>query len=153
MNLGVLLALLLPVAIVAQQRDTQAPAAAATGEISGTVVSAENNAEPLRRAVVTVTGGGLNPRSVLTDDAGRFNFTRLPGGTYSVTARKAAYLAAPFGAKRPGRTGMRWSSPARSARTSRSPCSVAPQSRACCATRPECPSAAWTSARSTRERC
>jgi hypothetical protein len=90
----------------AQQRDRPAPAAAATGEISGTVVNAENNAEPLRRAVVTVTGGGLNPRSVLTDDAGQFTFTRLPAGTYAVTARKAAYLAAPFGAKRPGRTGM-----------------------------------------------
>jgi uncharacterized protein (DUF2141 family) len=106
--LGVLLTTLLPAAIVAQQRDTQPPASAAvaTAEISGTVFSAENNAEPLRRVVVTVTGSGLNPRSVLTDDAGQFTFTRLPAGTFAVTARKAAYLAAPYGAKRPGRTGM-----------------------------------------------
>jgi len=105
---GVLLTLLLPIAIVAQQRDTPVTTTApiATAEISGKVVEAENNGQPLRRAVVTITGGSLNPRSVLTDDAGQFTFTRLPAGTYAVAARKAAYLAAPFGAKRPGRTGM-----------------------------------------------
>jgi hypothetical protein len=106
--LGLGLLVWLPLAVGAQQRDMPAPASAsvATAEILGTVVAAENNAEPVRRAVVTLTGGGLTARSVLTDDAGQFSFVRLPGGTYTVTARKAAYLAAPFGAKRPGRTGM-----------------------------------------------
>ena len=92
-------------AIAAQQRDTPAAPPAGTGEISGVVVAAEGNGEPMRRAVVTLTGGAPT-RSVLADDAGRFSFQRLPAGTYTVTARKAAYIAAPYGAKRPGRTGM-----------------------------------------------
>jgi uncharacterized protein (DUF2141 family) len=99
---------LLSIALSAQQRDAPAPSNApvGTGEISGVVVSAGGDPQPLRRAVVTLAGGVPTARSVLTDDAGRFTFTRLPAGTYSVTARKAAYLAAPYGAKRPGRTGM-----------------------------------------------
>lgn len=98
---------LLPLTLVAQQRDAPVPPTAqvGTGEISGVVVSAGSQTEPLRRAVVTLTGVP-NPRSVLSDDAGRFSFTRLPAGRFSVTARKAAYLAAAYGAKRPGRGGM-----------------------------------------------
>jgi hypothetical protein len=101
-------AVLLPIAMAAQQRDaTTTPAVpAGTGTISGVVLAADNAAQPLRRAVVTLTGGSLAARSVLSDDAGRFTIARLPAGTYTVTARKAAYLAAPYGARRPGRTGM-----------------------------------------------
>ncbi len=97
----------LPLALFAQQRDAGSkPAPAGSGEISGRVTTSETNPQPLRRAVVTVTGDIPNPRSVLTDDDGRFAFTRLPAGTFSVTAKKAAYLAAPFGARRPGRSGV-----------------------------------------------
>jgi hypothetical protein len=92
--------------LVARQRDQTTPAVTGTGEISGTVMSAERDPQPMRRAVVTISGGLPTPRSVITDDAGRFTFTRLPAGTYAVAARKAAYLAAPYGAKRPGRAGM-----------------------------------------------
>lgn len=101
-------ALGLPIAMAAQQRDvTTAPAApVGTATITGVVLAADNPGQPLRRAVVTLTGGSLAARSVLSDDAGRFTLTRLPAGTYTVTARKAAYLAAPYGARRPGRTGM-----------------------------------------------
>jgi hypothetical protein len=97
---------LLPLALLAEQRDTSKPAPAGSGEISGRVTTAEANPQPLRRAVVTLTGDVPNPRSVLTDDDGRFAFSRLPAGTFSVTAKKAAYLAAPYGARRPGRTGV-----------------------------------------------
>ncbi len=97
----------LPLSLFAQQRDAGSkPAPAGSGEISGRVTTSETNPQPLRRAVVTVTGDIPNPRSVLTDDDGRFAFTRLPAGTFSVTAKKAAYLAAPFGARRPGRSGV-----------------------------------------------
>jgi Carboxypeptidase regulatory-like domain len=99
--------LLLPASLLAQQRDTTAKptVVAGTAEISGTVVTADASPQPLRRVVVTLTGGVPTPRAVLTDDAGRFVFAGLPEGSFVVTARKAAYLAAPYGAKRPGRTG------------------------------------------------
>jgi Carboxypeptidase regulatory-like domain len=101
-------ALLLPILLLAQQRDatTQKPVPTGSGEISGRVVTTDRNPQPLRRAVVTLTGDVPTPRSVLTDDDCRFVFSRLPAGTFSVTARKAAYLATPYGARRPGRSGM-----------------------------------------------
>ena len=101
------LALLPIVLLVGQQRDASTqPTPAGTGEISGRVMSADSTPQPLRRAVVTLTGDVPNPRSVLTEDDGRFVFSKLPAGTFTVTARKAAYLTAPFGARRPGRPGM-----------------------------------------------
>ena len=94
-----------PAAAVAQRDASPSSVApAGTSTISGTVIAADSTAQPLRRAVVTLTGGP-RARSVMTDDAGKFAFTSLSAGTYGVTARKAAYLAAPYGAKRPGRTG------------------------------------------------
>ena len=102
------LGLLIPATLLAQQRDIGPPVPSPVGsaEISGAVVSADATPQPIRRAVVTLTGGIPNPRSVVTDDAGRFVFTGLPAGTYAVTARKAAYIAAPYGSRKPGRAGM-----------------------------------------------
>jgi uncharacterized protein (DUF2141 family) len=98
-------AMLWSLALAGQQRDatTQTAAITGTGEISGRVVSADANPQPMRRALVTLTGP--TTRSELTDDTGAFAFTALPAGTFTVTARKAAYLAAPYGARRPGRPG------------------------------------------------
>ena len=102
--------LLLSIALGAQQRDTPVAAAAAvsgTSEISGVVLSADTR-QPLRRVVVSVTSDQLPaPRSAITDDAGRFVFTRLPAGTYAITAKKAAYLATAFESPKPGRPGSR----------------------------------------------
>lgn len=105
---GFAAAAFLPIVLIAQQRDATSPqpVPAGTAEISGRVTSADATPQPLRRVVVTLTGRVANPRSVLTDDEGRFTFARLPAGTFLVTARKAAYLAAPYGARRPGRAGM-----------------------------------------------
>ena len=93
------------VSVLAQQRDTNKPPTAVptAGQISGVVQSPEG--QPVRRAVVTLTGDVPVPRSVLSDDSGAFTFPSLPAGTFSVTARKAAHLAAPYGAMRPGRSG------------------------------------------------
>lgn len=78
----------------------------ATGVIAGAVWSADQPPQPVRRAVVTLAGGGLtSPRSTLTNDAGEFTFSRLPAGTFTVTARKAAYIAAAYGSLKPGRPG------------------------------------------------
>jgi len=41
----------------------------------------------------------------VTDDAGRFRFTRLPAGRYSISARKAGYPQMNYGARRANRTG------------------------------------------------
>jgi hypothetical protein len=97
---------ILPIAALAQSRDATQPAAATgTGLIAGVVVTTDANPQPLRRAVVTISGDLARPRSAITDDSGAFAFRSLPAGSFAVTARKAAYLAAPYGAKRPGRAG------------------------------------------------
>jgi hypothetical protein len=90
-----------------QQRDTAAkPAAAApkgTAQINGVLRTADASPQPVRRAVVTISGGepAINARSVLTDDDGRFALGTLPAGRFTIVARKAAYLQAEHGATRP----------------------------------------------------
>src|ERR1051326_5705099 len=87
------------------QRDA-ATVPVGTGEIHGVVVGDESAPVPIRRAIVTVTGGDpASSRSVLTDDSGRFAVLRLPPGKFSVGVKKAAYLAAAYGAAKPGRQG------------------------------------------------
>src|SRR5688572_795562 len=97
---------LLPAVVAAQQRDVP-PTTVGTGEISGVVWSAGANPQPVRRVVVSVTGGSIQARSLITDDAGQFAFGKLPAGTYVVTAKKAAYLATEFGSTKPGRPGSK----------------------------------------------
>ena len=51
-----------------------------TASIAGTIVTDEQNSRPLSRAVVTLSGAALRPSLVaITDDAGRFAFSGLPG--------------------------------------------------------------------------
>ena len=97
----------MPLVIGAQQRDTRvAPPPAATGEITGIVWTADVTPQPMRRAVVTIAGGGLpSVRSVITDDSGMFTFSRLPAGTFTITAKKPAHLQAAYGSMKPGRPG------------------------------------------------
>ena len=92
----------------AQQSRDAASAKAPTGSavLSGTVTSAADPAVPIRRAIVTLAGAGLGiDRSVIASDDGTFTFERLPAGSFTVTASKASYLPASFGAKRPARPG------------------------------------------------
>ena len=77
-----------------------------TGSISGVVVSADQSDQPIRRAIVKLTGGDIVTNvSSVTDDRGRFVFTGLAAGRYTVMASKAAYLTSTHGATRPGRPG------------------------------------------------
>jgi uncharacterized protein (DUF2141 family) len=100
-------AALAPVAVLAQQRDARVTPAG-TGEISGVVWSADATPQPVRRVVVSISAAELPAaRSVITDDTGRFAFTRLPAGAYAITARKAAHLPTEHGSARPGRPGSR----------------------------------------------
>ncbi len=89
-----------------QSQTGRTPAAGvASASVSGMVVSAENPAQPIRRAIVTLSGGGMLSRSAVTDDEGRFAIGSVQGGTYRLAITKAAYLPTTFGAAGPGRPG------------------------------------------------
>jgi hypothetical protein len=78
---------------------TQDPSRTAT--VSGVVVS---GTQPLRRAIVTVTGSALPlPRSAITRDDGRFVIAGLPAGEVTVQATKRGYLAGAAGSGAPMR--------------------------------------------------
>jgi uncharacterized protein (DUF2141 family) len=98
--------LLTSVTTAAHQKRDVRTAPAGTAEISGVVWSSETPRQPVRRVVVSISGTTLpDVRSVITDDSGRFSIGRLPAGTFSVTARKATWLDAKYGAEKPGRPG------------------------------------------------
>jgi hypothetical protein len=70
-----------------------------TARLSGDVVNDEVPPRPVRRAIVSLTGEGLAiRRSVITDDGGRFEFTGLPAGRFTLTSSRASLLAVPYGA-------------------------------------------------------
>jgi uncharacterized protein (DUF2141 family) len=94
-------------AMAAQQRDAAPgqPPPAGTAVISGVIRSAEPTPTPVPRAIVTVTFGRV-VRTTLSDDDGRFSIGGLPAGTFTVAARKAAWLPAQHGATRPGSHGV-----------------------------------------------
>jgi hypothetical protein len=97
----------LPVAKQAQApvRDTTARiSAAGTATIAGSVVSMETSPSPIRRAVVTLTGTGISTFvQAVTDDDGRFVFSAVPAGRFSITAEKPAYLKSYYGSTRVSR--------------------------------------------------
>jgi hypothetical protein len=63
-------------------------------------------AQPVRRAIVTLSGGALAVgRSAVTDDEGRFVIARVPDGEFTLSATRPGFIKAAFGASRPGRPG------------------------------------------------
>jgi hypothetical protein len=90
-----------------QGRDVATVPTAATATLSGIVVNDEEPPQPVRRAIVTLTGDGLrHSRSAVSDDDGRFILSGLPPGRFTLTAMRASYVTSSFGAKRPGRPGI-----------------------------------------------
>jgi hypothetical protein len=86
-------------------RDVRVPVPAGAS-ISGVVINDEERPQPVRRAIVTLTGPDLVPsRGATTDDDGRFVFTNLPAGRFTLTVTRAAFVTSAYGAKRPGRPG------------------------------------------------
>jgi len=74
-----------------------------SGRISGSVVGLKD--EPIRRASVIIAGDmGLERRTITSND-GRFDFTGLPSGRFTVSAEKPGYPRMSYGAKRPFRNG------------------------------------------------
>jgi hypothetical protein len=105
---GTALAIALSPAIVARQTARDAPSRQPTGpgSIAGRVVAADGPSAPIRRVQITLVNSDRTVgRTVVSDDAGRFVFTNLPAGRFSIEARKAAYLTAALGARRPGGSG------------------------------------------------
>jgi uncharacterized protein (DUF2141 family) len=98
-------AAVLPALVAGQTpRDAAAPSAIGQGAIAGTVVADDANGRPVRRAVVTLSGEGLNgDRKTVTDDTGHFAVTALPAGRYTLSVSKAGWVTAYYGSKHPGR--------------------------------------------------
>jgi len=65
---------------------------AGTGSISGIVTTDGPQPTPVRRALVTLSGDVARPLGVLTDQDGRFSFSRLPPGRFTLTASKTAFI-------------------------------------------------------------
>src|SRR5688572_5403958 len=86
-------------------RDAQMQQAVGTAMILGQVVTGDSGT-PVRRARVNLIGQELRgQKATMTDDEGRFVFTLLPAGRYTVNASKAGYVNIAYGAKGPGRAG------------------------------------------------
>lgn len=88
-----------------QGRDATQTAAVGTGLIIGQVITGDAGT-PVRRARVNLSGTELRgQRSTMTDDEGRFVFTQIPAGRYTMTASKAGFVSIAYGAKTAGRAG------------------------------------------------
>ena len=89
------------------QQTRDANQRSSSARVSGIVVSAEDGKQPIRRAMVSIEGP--SQISQITDDDGRFVFEGLVAGEYAITATRAAFLPAEYGARRPGRLPSRLS--------------------------------------------
>ncbi|HEY7790320.1 MAG TPA: carboxypeptidase-like regulatory domain-containing protein [Vicinamibacterales bacterium] len=73
----------------------------ATASIKGRVLGKDSGA-PLRHASVQLYGGTPNVNeSTTTDTQGRFTFTELQGGRYTIIATKGGYVSMQYGQKEP----------------------------------------------------
>jgi protocatechuate 3,4-dioxygenase beta subunit len=62
--------------------------------------------EPLRKAMVTLRGGGQDRAfATYTNDGGQFVLDGVPPGRYNLSAQRNGYLNGSYGAKRPGQSG------------------------------------------------
>ena len=77
-----------------------------TGRITGRVVAADSG-KPIKRARVLINAAELQggSRGALTDDAGVFDFTELPGGRYTVNVSKSGFVSLSYGQRRPLQAG------------------------------------------------
>jgi protocatechuate 3,4-dioxygenase beta subunit len=77
-----------------------------TGVISGKIAAAETG-RPLRRAQIRLSAAelGREPRTTSTDADGRYEFTDLPAGRYTVSVSRSGYLRLQYGQRRPGEQG------------------------------------------------
>src|SRR5262245_17373021 len=82
------------------------PVSEDTAIVRGRVAAVDGR--PLRLARVGLVDTTTHrSMGVATDDDGRYEFTELAGGTYTVTARKAGFATMEYGQKRPSDPGRR----------------------------------------------
>ena len=88
------------------RRDTTQKPATGTARIRGRVTAAPGGA-PLRRVRLTLQtpAGPEFTKVVMTDAQGRYEFSGLPAGRYSLSASKAAYVGLQYGQRRPFESG------------------------------------------------
>jgi hypothetical protein len=88
-------------------RDAAATPRTGTASIAGVVTSDEREPRPLRRARVMLTGVDVIAVShtAITDDDGRFTFTKLPAGRFTLNVSKEPFVGMAYGAKQARRPG------------------------------------------------
>ncbi len=80
---------------------------AAFARIAGVVVTTDATPQPVRRAIVALSGGPLAlSLNAITDDEGRFEIADVPAGRFTISASRASYVTIAYGASAPGRAGV-----------------------------------------------
>lgn len=90
----------------AQQREasTVRPAPVGSAVIAGVIWADAEQARPVRRAVVTLTGTDISTaHTTVTNDAGQFVFDTLSAGRYVLMAEKPAHVTMHYGSPALGR--------------------------------------------------
>ena len=88
----------------AQPSRTDAPTTG-TAQIRGRIFDAEAG-KPLRRAQIRIYNADFRENRVTaSDEQGRYEFTELPAGRYSVTVNKGGYVTVSYGQTRPFESG------------------------------------------------
>ncbi|HVQ42193.1 MAG TPA: carboxypeptidase-like regulatory domain-containing protein [Vicinamibacterales bacterium] len=103
-----LAALLLLLSLPAQQgtRDTTAAPRPGTASLSGVIVTDGPSSAPIRNAIVTINDAEKrHGDTAISDEQGRFAFTELPAGRFTLVAQKTGHIRSIYGASRSGRAG------------------------------------------------
>jgi carboxypeptidase family protein len=99
---GVVSLVTLGAVALSAQPQRPAPTPAAAGVVSGSVVSAETG-QPIRNAPLRlISTAPAATHQTTSDGDGKFVFSSVPAGTYTLSGSKGGYLEMVYGARRPG---------------------------------------------------